>query len=52
MEGSWDYGMFRAEDIVYQLDNAPYTPNPYAPITQEMMKYFVKKNLLNIYGLG
>lgn len=52
MEGTWDYGMFRGEDIDYQLDNAPYTPDPFAPVTQEMMKYFVKKNLLNIYGLG
>ena len=51
MEEGWSYGMFRTENIDYQLDNAPYTPDPYAPVTQEMMKYFLKKNLLNIYGL-
>ena len=45
-----DYSELVNSDLT--LLNGQYRPYCYAPVTQEIMKYFLKKNLLNVYGFS
>lgn len=45
-----DYAELINSDLT--LLNEQYRPYCYAPVTQEIMKYFLKKNLLNVYGFS